>query len=144
LAHRAGLAAEHGAPETTYAALFYVMLFVDDAAGGTIDDPLYDHRGQPILAEKDGKLAHVGRADMYLDACLKILEYFGHGESVGKTVSPSLERDFLGVTESLATRLLFLAMHRESQKGALPPESHWSLSLSELHSWVMAVAVPIE
>lgn len=114
LAHRAGLAAEHGAPETTYAALFYVMLFVDDAAGGTIDDPLYDHRGQPILAEKDGKLAHVGRADMYLDACLKILEYFGHGESVGKTVRPSLERDFLGVTESLATRLLFLTKVKKS------------------------------
>ena len=31
-----------------YAVLFYVMLFVDDAAGASINDKLYDAQGRPI------------------------------------------------------------------------------------------------
>jgi hypothetical protein len=113
LALRAAAAAEAGDAEL-YAALFYVMIFVDDVAGGSIDDELYDQGDQPWMTYRNGELVHHTRAWMHYEAVIGVLRHFGHDESAGKGVPPSLERDFLGVTEDLSIRMLYLT-HAKKQ-----------------------------
>ena len=108
-ARHAGLA---GADTDTFALLFYVMLFVDDAAGGTIDDKLYDTKGKPVYVLVDGVRIHQTRAMIHYDAAVGTLVYFGHDESEGKGVPPQMRRTFLGVTECLLTEKLYLTKEK--------------------------------
>eukprot|EP00966_Prymnesium_polylepis_P077245 1789268-Prymnesium_polylepis.1 len=48
LASRSHSASELGSDSSRLALLFYVMIFVDDIAGGSIEDPLYDSKGRPV------------------------------------------------------------------------------------------------
>ena len=82
--------------EARWAVLFYVLIYVDDVAGGSINDKLYDLGGQPVMREVDGVLTHVARARAHYDICVSVLLRFGHGESA--QAKASLQR--CGVTSS--------------------------------------------
>ena len=91
-----------------YAVLFYVMLFVDDAAGASINDKLYHAQGRPItVLDELGRVVHQTRAQMHYAAAIGVLFAFGHDESAGKCVPPAFVRVFLGVTEDVTARLLY-------------------------------------
>lgn len=110
---RTGVASEDGADADLYALLFYVMIFVDDVAGGSIDDPLYDHAGRPVRVLVDGVVVHQSRATLHYNACIEILHRFGHTDSAGKGVPPSRIRDFLGVTEDVQAAMLYLTVAKK-------------------------------
>ena len=113
LAIRARHAGIAGADTDCFAVLFYVMLFVDDAAGASIDDLLYDQQGEPVYILVEGKRVHQTRAHMHYDASLGMLVHFGHDESEGKGVPPQMRRTFLGVTECLLTEKLYLTSEKK-------------------------------
>ena len=97
-----------------YAVLFYVMLFVDDAAGASINDKLYDAQGRPItVLDELGRVVHQTRAQMHYAAAIGVLFAFGHDESAGKGVPPAFVRVFLGVTEDVTARLLYLTTEKK-------------------------------
>ena len=110
LASRSRSASELGSDPSQFALLFYVMIFVDDIAGGSIDDPLYDSKGRPVRVLVDGVVVHQSRATLHYDACIGIIRYFGHDDSAGKGVPPSFRRDFLGVTEDVRAGILYLTV----------------------------------
>eukprot|EP00966_Prymnesium_polylepis_P183894 4262448-Prymnesium_polylepis.1 len=60
------------------------MIFVDDIAGGSIDDPLYDSKGRPVRVLVDGVVVHQSRATLHYEACIGIIRHFGHDDSAGK------------------------------------------------------------
>lgn len=105
---RAMTAVETSSSPDEYAVLFYVMIFVDDVAGGSIDDELFDRLGRPVTELVDGVVVPVTRATMHYRACIGVLEQFGHKDAAGKGVPPAPQRVFLGVTECVDTRTLYL------------------------------------
>ena len=86
------------------AALFFILMFVDDAAAWVINDAL-ESRGEAIMiTEVDGcGVAHIRqqrRGELYLAAALGVVNFFGHSEAVGKTWMPDTAgmMPFLGVS----------------------------------------------
>ena len=113
LALRSAHANAAGAERHTFAALFYIMLFVDDAAGGSIDDLLYDTVGAPVTTLVDGVVVHMTRATLHYQAALGMLTQFGHDEAQGKGVPPQMRRTFLGVTECVHSQMLYLTSEKK-------------------------------
>eukprot|EP00966_Prymnesium_polylepis_P074905 1737765-Prymnesium_polylepis.1 len=54
------------------------MLFVDDAAGASINDKLYDAQGRPInVLDEHGRVVHQTRAQMHYAAAIGVLSHLG-------------------------------------------------------------------
>jgi hypothetical protein len=110
LRHRLGLRDRDGVEESDdfqYAALFYYLIYMDDAAIAAICDLLFDRRGRPVMAYVTGADGVVvsrqrRRDEMYFEAAVGCLEYYGHTAPEDKRSGTPLERmqprmDFLGI-----------------------------------------------
>ena len=91
------------------AVLFFLLMFVDDAAAMIINDNLYDANGVPVLVLDAGKSArvprHQQRLELYYLAAIGVIKFFGHSEAMGKTWLPPMLTDmsiedmpFLGIS----------------------------------------------
>ena len=95
--------------------LFFLLMFVDDVGGASLDDPLYDHLGQPVMVIKEGVLRHQCRAELHYLAAIGVCQKFGHSDAVDKGAPPCYSMVFLGITLSLPGRSLTLSMEKEKE-----------------------------
>ena len=99
-----------GAPDCLHTSLAFVMQYVDDAGGASVDDELYTIEGQPVWGcwsareelyvpcdqDADGA-RHLRRADAHYRIAVRTIERFGHSPADGKGVPPTTQLDLLGV-----------------------------------------------
>ena len=88
----AKLQAEAPAIDFIVAALFFVLAFVDDVSGMIVNDALCDG-DRPLLislTDQSGEIEwrQQKRGEMYLEAALGVIRFFGHSEAAGKTWLP--------------------------------------------------------
>ena len=96
--------------EDPLTALLFVMMYVDDVGGGTVDDLLHDAEGAPVYMRNDALLdrmvpcsgacegaEHARRPDAHYHLAVTTIESFGHSSAKGKGVRPALDMDLLGV-----------------------------------------------
>ena len=86
------------------AALFFFLMFVDDAAAWVINDALESREGAVMVTTvgNDGvaRVRQQRRCELYLEAALGVIAFFGHSEAAGKTWMPDTAgmMPFLGVS----------------------------------------------
>ena len=96
--------------ENPISALHFIMMYVDDVGGSTVDDLLYNAEGAPYYMRNDAELdrlvpcsgddagaVHARRPDAHYHLAVTTIEAFGHGSAKGKGVRPALSMDLLGV-----------------------------------------------
>ena len=101
--------------------LGFFGLYVDDGAGGSIDDLLYDTAGAPVLVhgpdvrppvcgpiERPTRGRHCRRAEMHFAAACAAVEGIGHLSESSKEQSPREVLEVLGVEIDLVARRLRL------------------------------------
>lgn len=102
--------------------LGFFGLYVDDGAGGSIDDLLYDAAGAPVLmhgpdvrppvcgpVERPVRGRHCRRAELHFAAACEAVESVGHLSEPTKEQSPREVLEVLGVEVDLVARRLRLA-----------------------------------
>ena len=92
-----------------WAVLHVCGQFVDDCGGASIDDPLFDSLGRPIL---DSKGVQVTRALVHLDIVEDVFDAFGHLSSPEKRVFGA-QIDLLGVDLDLDSPAAVATMAHE-------------------------------
>jgi hypothetical protein len=106
--------------EADISCLFFLLMFVDDVGGASIDDPLFDSQGRPLWVLVEGKRVHQRRADLYYHAAIGVVRRYGHSDADGKGVPPALCMVFLGLSLDLEARLVSLTPEKiESYSGLL-------------------------
>lgn len=118
VARRAERMAAAGGTEAEWTALFVVMIFVDDGGAASMDDLVFDARGEPVWIEEAGERVQQRRAHLHCEAALGVVRYFGHRESEGKTTWPGLELGYLGVTLDLRLSRMYLTLEKRDRYGA--------------------------
>ena len=78
--------------------LSFVLMFVDDVGGASIDDPLQRADGSPWMVERDGAVVQMTRAWLHYEAAVGVIRSFGHMDADGKGVTPADNMVYLGVT----------------------------------------------
>lgn len=112
VARRLQLACDHGDSKDTeclWAALFFLVFYVDDGGLALISDLLYDPKGEPVmvmLTDKHGVASrvHQRRDAMYFPAATSIANYIGYGTPEDK-IAKGRSLVFLGVNVNLTTLL---------------------------------------
>ena len=99
--------------------LFFLLMFVDDVGGASLDDPLYDHIGRPVMVLEEGVLRHQCRAELHYLAAIGMCQKFGHSDAVDKGAPPCYSMVFLGITISLPGRSLTLSKEKEKEYSKL-------------------------
>jgi hypothetical protein len=79
-------------------------MYVDDAAGASFADVIYETDGRPLL--RDGR--QVLRSELHFEAMRETLLRFGHSSNKKKEQPPASCIDFLGVKIDLGTRMITL------------------------------------
>ena len=92
-----------------WAALSFVLMYVDDVGAVSIDDLLFDADGSEWFVLRDGVRARYSRAWLHFEAAIGVVMHFGHTDSLEKRVSPRCDMVFLGVTIALLTKVMFLS-----------------------------------
>ena len=110
--------AAEGGTAAEWTALFICMIFVDDGGAASIDDLLFDHRGEPVMAMVSGQLVQQRRAMLHCEAALGVIRLLGHRESEGKTTWPGMELDYLGVTVDLNSWAMYLTLEKRDRYAA--------------------------
>ena len=88
----------------TVAALSFILAFVDDIAGMVIDDELFDGDRPLLISHTSGggerEWRQQRRGELYLEAALGVIRFFGHSEAAGKTWHPAQHghMPFLGIS----------------------------------------------
>ena len=97
LARRAALSNSESA-EFTLDVLFFVWWYVDDAGLAVIDDLLFDHRGEPVFVLLDDGVTrvHQGRAQLFVEAAIGVIEYVGHKAPLDKRDGPGRALTLVG------------------------------------------------
>ena len=90
-------------------ALFFVLMYVDDVGGVSIDDPLQRADGSAWWCVRDGVSVPMTRAWLHYDAAVGVIRSFGHADAVGKGETPASDMVFLGVTVDVGSQLLSLS-----------------------------------
>ena len=98
-----------------WAVLHLYGQFVDDGGGASIDDPLFDELGRPLLGP-DGQ--HLTRAKVHLELVEDVFEAFGHLSSPEKREFGE-QIDLLGVALDLSSGLMKLAAGKRERYAAL-------------------------
>ena len=106
LAHR--LSSRTEGEKGDLVSLFFLLMFVDDVGGASIDDPLYDRAGRPLYVWADGRRVHQTRANLYYHAAIGVVRSFGHSDAIDKRWLPCDLMVFLGLTIDLSTELVYL------------------------------------
>ena len=89
--------------------LSFVLMFVDDVGGTSIDDALSLGDGTEWYVLIEGESVRMHRAQLHYDAAVGIIRIFGHTDAEGKGVPPDFEMVYLGVTIDVERRLLSLS-----------------------------------
>jgi len=118
LGGRARRMAAEGGTAAEWTALFVCMIFVDDGGAASIDDLLFDHRGDPVMVLLEDRPVQQRRALLHCEAALGVIRTLGHKESEGKTTWPGLELDYLGVTVDLHREAMYLTLEKRDRYAA--------------------------
>jgi len=102
------LSAPRGDGDGDLVSLFFILMFVDDVGGVSIDDPLYDTLGRPVVIIENGQSRHQRRAELYYLAAIGVVRTFGHSDAAGKGAPPTLRMVFLGLTLDIGRFSIFL------------------------------------
>ena len=92
-----------------WAALFFVLMFVDDVGGTSVDDPLVRADGSAWRVLRDGQTVQMTRAWLHYEAAVGVIRMFGHTDADGKGVTPNLDMVYLGVTIDVGQRIMSLS-----------------------------------
>jgi hypothetical protein len=92
-----------------WAALSFVLMYVDDVGAVSIDDLLLQADGSEWFVLRDGLRVRYSRAWLHFEAAIGVVMQFGHTDSMDKRVSPRFEMVFLGVTIALLSKVMFLS-----------------------------------
>ena len=92
-----------------WAALCFVLMYVDDVGAVSIDDLLLQADGSEWFVLRDGLRVRYSRAWLHFEAAIGVVMQFGHTDSMDKRVSPRFEMVFLGVTIALLSKVMFLS-----------------------------------
>ena len=92
-----------------WAALSFVLMYVDDVGAVSVDDLLYHADGSEWFVLRDGLRVRYSRAWLHFEAAIGVVMQFGHTDSMDKRVSPRVEMVFLGVTIALLSKVMFLS-----------------------------------
>ena len=145
LQHRAGLRqADESSSWWQYDALFYVLMFVDDVGGASIDDVLLREGGDPWSVLRDGERVRMTRAWLHYEAAVGIIKSFGHTDAEGKGVTPHLDMVYLGVTIDVGSMLMSLSNQKceaygelvRKIRGGRPVPGGYSADAAELSSLI--------
>ena len=98
--------------------LYFVLMFVDDVGGVSVDDDLRDGKGAPWMVERDGVTVRHTRAWLHYEAAIGVIRMFGHVDADGKGVTPFLDMVYLGVTIDVGTGFLSLSKEKCDEYGA--------------------------
>jgi hypothetical protein len=107
LQHRSGRSQDDD-PRWLWATLSFVLMYVDDVGGVSINDELFDSSGREIWVLRDGLSVRQTRGFLHFEAAIGVILYFGHSDSIDKRDYPGLDSVFLGVTIDL--KLLTLSL----------------------------------
>ena len=66
------------------AAMFYVLMYVDDVGGASVNDYLYDELGAPKLVATGGEQRHQTRAEFHYEVAVSVIREFGHADADGR------------------------------------------------------------
>jgi len=106
-----------------WAVLCYALMFVDDIGAASINDLLFDHRGNGVMLARvgvDGAACQQRRAFLHFDAAVGVIKHFGHADSEGTSWHPGERMDFLGATLDLNREALYLSeLKRELYASAI-------------------------
>jgi hypothetical protein len=108
LQHRSGRSHDDD-PGWLWATLSFVLMYVDDVGGVSIDDELFDSSGREIWVLRDGLSVRQTRGFLHFEAAIGVILYFGHSDSIDKRDYPGLDSVFLGVTIDLVLLTLSLS-----------------------------------
>jgi hypothetical protein len=92
--------------------LSFVLMYVDDVGGVSVDDQLHRADGSPWMEQRDGLTVGKTRAWLHYHAAIGVIRAFGHDDAVGKGATPSLDMVFLGVTIDVGCQLLSLSQDK--------------------------------
>ena len=112
---RAALAAELGCDSETAEARFLALhafsVYIDDGTGASIDDLLFDSKGEPLM--RDG--VQLRRAQLHFETAVATLESFGHTSSKDKEQPPGDSVESLGLEINVATEVMrIIGMRRDA------------------------------
>ena len=102
-------------PEWLWSSLSFVLMYVDDVGGVTIDDELFDSSGREVWVSRDSRSVRQTRASLHFEAAIGVMSHFGHKDSIDKRDYPGLDSVFLGVTIDLALRTLSLSADKAKE-----------------------------
>ena len=108
LRHRLGRSRDDD-PGWLWASLSFVLMYVDDVGGVSIDDELFDSSGREIWVLRDGRSVRQTRSFLHFEAAIGVILHFGHSDSIDKRDYPGLDSVFLGVTIDLELLTLSLS-----------------------------------
>jgi len=98
-------------------------MYVDDIGAASINDLLFDHRGDRVMLARggvDGAACQQRRASLHFDAAVGVIKHFDHANSEGKSWHPGERMDFLGATLDLNREALYLTeLKRDSYASAI-------------------------
>ena len=102
-------------PEWLWSSLSFVLMYVDDVGGVTIDDELFDSSGREVWVLRESRSVRQTRASLHFEAAIGVMSHFGHKDSIDKRDYPGLDSVFLGVTIDLALRTLSLSADKAKE-----------------------------
>ena len=110
LRRRAGLGEADGARSWWQRdVLAFVLMFVDDVGGVSIDDALRRADGSAWMVEREGSAVEMTRAWLHYEAAVGVIRHFGHMDADGKGVTPAGDMVYLGVTIDVISKMLSLS-----------------------------------
>ena len=74
--------------------LAFVLMFVDDVGGVSIDDALRRADGSAWMVEREGSAVEMTRAWLHYEAAVGVIRHFGHMDADGKGVTPAGDMDW--------------------------------------------------
>jgi hypothetical protein len=92
--------------------LSFVLMYVDDVGGVSIDDLLCRTDGAEWWVIRDGESVRMTRAWLHYEAAVGVIRSFGHADAEGKGATPDLDMVFLGVTIDVGERVLSLSSEK--------------------------------
>jgi hypothetical protein len=89
--------------------LSFVLMFVDDVGGTSVDDDLSRADGTAVFVIVEGARVRRTRAAMHYEAAIGVIVSFGHKDADGKGVPPDADMVYLGVTVDVDRLLMSLS-----------------------------------
>jgi len=91
-----------------WAVLVFTVMYVDDIGAASINDFLFDHRGERVMPAPghDGTAGQQRRSSLHFAALVGVVKHFGHADSEGKSWLSGESMDFLGASLDLEKAII--------------------------------------